>query len=181
MYMSRQPRQLSRWLSENPLNSAYCTSLPKQLQADLKTSVCCLVLALSICCQCACLSVVTWALYCIVVIVLCWLSSLDVSGSSCHGRMSNGIFDGIVYTQEDTFFIEPAHRYFQSSQPFDGVIFRSSDVLLEHPHHSHNKTNCGMNEWMYRKMKTVQQMAQPIETKRRRRWVNTMQNVGVGR
>ena len=94
-----------------------------------------------------------------------------IPGSSCHGRMSGEIFDGIVYTQTETYFIEPAHRYFSSSQTFDGVIFKSSDVLADHPLHAHNKTNCAMTDWMYKKMKAIQQSAQPIETNSRPRRV----------
>jgi disintegrin and metalloproteinase domain-containing protein 10 len=85
-----------------------------------------------------------------------------VPGSSCHGRMSGEIFDGIVYANNETYFIEPAHRYFSTSQSFDGVIFKGSDVITDNP--SHNKTNCAMTDWLYRKMKAIQESARPIET-----------------
>ena len=81
--------------------------------------------------------------------------------------MSDGVFDGVVHTQAETFFIEPARRYLPLYQSFDGVIFKSSDVLWDHPLHSKNKTSCAMNKWMYREMKKLQQTAQPVETSRK--------------
>jgi len=44
----------------------------------------------------------------------------------------NGLFDGQIITDQDTFYVEPANRYFSSDAVFPTVIYRTRDVV--HPH-----------------------------------------------
>ncbi len=55
------------------------------------------------------------------------------TSSSVHGIFTkDGLFDGHIVTPDESYYIEPAARYFENgSVPFHSVIFKASDVV--HP------------------------------------------------
>lgn len=56
---------------------------------------------------------------------------LDEEDSSAVGVLtSEGLFDGLVTTKEEDFYIEPASRYFGRPTPFQSLMYKSSDVVF---------------------------------------------------
>ncbi|EFX84015.1 hypothetical protein DAPPUDRAFT_99915 [Daphnia pulex] len=53
---------------------------------------------------------------------------------------SSGILDATVSTASETYYVEPASRYFDASQnvSFPAVIYKASDVLHPDPHQEHD-------------------------------------------
>lgn len=55
---------------------------------------------------------------------------------------SSGILDATVSTASETYYVEPASRYFDASQniSFPAVIYKASDVLHPDPHEEHGSS-----------------------------------------
>lgn len=74
---------------------------------------------------------------------------LGEQNSYVHGHLPNGVFTGVISTINDTFYIEPAHKYFDNANISDAIIYRESDVQMN-PHLANNSrtkfcltaTNC---------------------------------------
>ncbi|XP_043985128.1 disintegrin and metalloproteinase domain-containing protein 10 isoform X1 [Gambusia affinis] len=52
-------------------------------------------------------------------------------GSSCHGSVLQGQFEGTIHTQSGTYHIEPLHRY-NSQTDHHSIIYQEEDLVLPH-------------------------------------------------
>lgn len=48
---------------------------------------------------------------------------------------SSGYLDATVSTESETYYVEPAERYFAGNVSFPAVIYRASDVVQPHDDH----------------------------------------------
>ena len=47
---------------------------------------------------------------------------------TAHGHVAFGVFEGVIITKEETYYVEPASRYSMGSPDFHSVIYRHSDM-----------------------------------------------------
>lgn len=52
----------------------------------------------------------------------------DEYGSSCHGSVLQGQFEGTIHTHNGTYHIEPLHRYTSSPTDHHSIIYHEEDV-----------------------------------------------------
>jgi len=43
-------------------------------------------------------------------------------------RIHHGIIDGLYYTQDEVYYVEPSSRYFHQPVPFHSLVYKSTDV-----------------------------------------------------
>ncbi|MED6258536.1 hypothetical protein ATANTOWER_008732, partial [Ataeniobius toweri] len=51
-------------------------------------------------------------------------------GSSCHGSVLQGQFEGTIHTHNDTYHIEPLDRYTSSLKDHHSIIYHEEDVVF---------------------------------------------------
>ncbi|XP_048833364.1 disintegrin and metalloproteinase domain-containing protein 10 isoform X1 [Brienomyrus brachyistius] len=54
----------------------------------------------------------------------------DEDGSSCHGSIIEGQFEGVIRTENGTFHVEPLRRYSAAPSAYHSVIYREDDIDL---------------------------------------------------
>ncbi|XP_078667233.1 disintegrin and metalloproteinase domain-containing protein 10-like [Branchiostoma floridae x Branchiostoma belcheri] len=65
------------------------------------------------------------------------------SKSVCHGSIIAGRFEGFVYTTDNDYYIEPAERYFNTTQDFHSVMYKAQDVVDPPTGH---RARCGVHD-----------------------------------
>ncbi|KAM4740038.1 disintegrin and metalloproteinase domain-containing protein 10 [Anableps anableps] len=53
-------------------------------------------------------------------------------GSSCHGSVLQGQFEGTIHTHNGTYHIEPLHRYSDNPTDHHSIIYHEEDLVLPH-------------------------------------------------
>ncbi|CAI8036894.1 Disintegrin and metalloproteinase domain-containing protein 10 [Geodia barretti] len=51
----------------------------------------------------------------------------NTPGSRVHGNLISGVLDGTIYTNDEIYYIEPAHRYARDTQ-HHSIVYRHSDI-----------------------------------------------------
>jgi hypothetical protein len=76
------------------------------------------------------------------------------SNSIAHGKISQGVFEGVIHTAEEIFHVEHIKKYFNNTiaGPHNTVVYKASDVNFGHP------TLCG-NDNHINKLKELQESA----------------------
>ncbi|OQV18341.1 Disintegrin and metalloproteinase domain-containing protein 10 [Hypsibius exemplaris] len=96
--------------------------------------------------------------------------------SYVHGAIKDGIFEGKIYLQNDTFVVEHAKYYFKEPKNFHSVIYSENDVVFPESSHPHNRSlpshshgpnrgagepgGCGMSDKIRNWMRGVQNSAE---------------------
>uniref|UniRef100_A0A673WJK7 ADAM10 endopeptidase n=1 Tax=Salmo trutta TaxID=8032 RepID=A0A673WJK7_SALTR len=87
----------------------------------------------------------------------------DEKGSSCHGSVIQGQFEGSVLTANGTYYIEPVHRYTSQPTQHHSIIYHEDDMGkrgLSKRTLNQSKTSCLLHlhadHFYYRKFKSVE-------------------------
>ena len=81
----------------------------------------------------------------------------DDQGSSVHGYILDGIFDGVITTQQEEYHIEVAEKFFNQPGEFHSVIYAVSDVDFSAINGS--QASCGGSGKAYEKLREIQSTA----------------------
>ncbi|KAJ8408273.1 hypothetical protein AAFF_G00256870 [Aldrovandia affinis] len=94
----------------------------------------------------------------------------DEEGSSCHGAILKGQFEGSIGTRNGTYYVEPLHRYTTNQSEHHSVIYHEDDIDDPHMGRSHDAGFCG-TEQLRRFAQSVRQeepaQGEPVPRSRR--------------
>ncbi|XP_055333789.1 disintegrin and metalloproteinase domain-containing protein 10-like [Paramacrobiotus metropolitanus] len=92
---------------------------------------------------------------------------VGVNDSTVHGAIKQGVFEGKIYLDNDTFIVESANKYFKGPKSFHSVIYSERNVLIPSiagnisvPHEAHSGS-CGLSDPVRDWMRSVQNSAEP--------------------
>lgn len=99
-------------------------------------------------------------------LMFCVWSLSDKPKSKVHGGITNGMFQGVIYDEDDEYHIEQAKYHLDEASLPDGeahsVIYKASDVT--HP----DNGGCGLNDRVSKWMNKIQN-SRVDENKREKR------------
>ena len=87
-------------------------------------------------------------------------------GTSVHGYLVNGVFDGVIVTPHEEYHVEVAGKFFDQPTDFHSVIYATSDVDFRAVNGS--RPQCGGTGASYKKLKTLQASAKPVVEQRKK-------------
>ena len=79
--------------------------------------------------------------------------------STLSGHVINGVFDGVIRTGDEVYYVELAKKFKREMADYHSVIYRHSDV-----HYNATGPPCGLKSEIYEQMKMVQAAAKPVRT-----------------
>jgi len=85
------------------------------------------------------------------------ISLTDDLGSSVHGYILDGIFDGVITTHQEEYHVEVAGKFFNQPGEFHSVIYTVSDVDFSAINSS--RAACGGSGKAYEKLREIQSTA----------------------
>ena len=93
-----------------------------------------------------------------------------LANTHCFGAIRDGVFDGQIETDEGTFYVERANKYFPdlTNDTFHSVIYHEKHLKDPFRHsrsagHIHKRPGCGISESTRDWMETVQRSAEPTD------------------
>ena len=63
------------------------------------------------------------------VVVIYYTVSDDID-SSAHGSIHEGIFEGVINYEDETYHLEPSHKYFDNPDKHS-IIYKFSDTIMD--------------------------------------------------
>ena len=78
--------------------------------------------------------------------------------STLSGHIINGVFDGVVRTGDEVYYVELAKKFKRDTPGYHSVIYRFKDVLL-----NTTGSSCGLKDDIYEQMKKAQASAKPLK------------------
>ena len=78
--------------------------------------------------------------------------------STLSGHIINGVFDGVIRTGDEVYYVELAKKFKRDTSGYHSVIYRLKDVLL-----NTTESSCGLKDDIYEQMKKVQASAKPLK------------------
>ena len=81
-------------------------------------------------------------------------------GTSVHGYLVNGVFDGVIVTPHEEYHVEVVGKFFDQPTDFHSVIYATSDVDFRAANGS--RPQCGGTGAAYKKLKELQATAKPV-------------------
>ena len=79
--------------------------------------------------------------------------------SSLSGHIINGVFDGVIRTGGEVYYVELAKKFKRDTEGYHSVIYRFKDVLF-----NTTESSCGLKDDIYKQMKQIQSAAKPLKT-----------------